>query len=96
MLKANFRNFGRAPEKIDRGEFVIQDSALKTDIDLSQEWDHCFSPGQCVEMSMISHRRKAFDEVALCNLCGNEEPDCSGKEAIWSVVIQTNVSESIR
>ncbi|KAF7505449.1 hypothetical protein GJ744_000776 [Endocarpon pusillum] len=75
VLKANFRNIGDAAEKIDRGEFVIQDSALKMDMDLSQEWEHCFSPGQCVHMYMTYH-------AAVCAACGSEERNCDFAEAI--------------
>jgi hypothetical protein len=33
VLKVNFRKHGRGAEKIERGEFVIQDSATKRDIE---------------------------------------------------------------
>lgn len=39
--------------KIDSGDFVIQDTATKREIDLSRNWDTCFLPGQKIEMSMI-------------------------------------------
>lgn len=45
-----------APEKIDKGEFVIEESHTKREIDLTQDWDVCFLPGQKVDMSMIFKR----------------------------------------
>jgi hypothetical protein len=56
VLRCNLSNFGRASQKIDRGEFVIQDAATKRDIDLTQKWELCFRPGQHVDMSMIFDR----------------------------------------
>jgi hypothetical protein len=56
VLRINFREYGDGAEKIDKGEFVIQDLATKRDIDLGGNWDVCFRPGQTVEMSMTFHR----------------------------------------
>jgi hypothetical protein len=54
VIKLNFRELGEeAVRKIDNGDFVIQDSASKRDIDLRGSWDTCFLPGQRVEMSII-------------------------------------------
>lgn len=88
MLKANFKNIGHAPEKIERGEFVIQYSALKRDIDFDQNWQLCFSPGQCVDMSMIFHRATALEGIVVCPTSGKKGPDCSGEEAEWWVIIK--------
>jgi hypothetical protein len=56
ILRINFREHGDGAEKIDKGEFVIQDLATKEDIDLADNWEACFRPGQTVEMSMTFHR----------------------------------------
>lgn len=53
VLKSNMRKTKIGPRKIDRGEFVIQETSTKRDIDLASDWDLCFLPGQRVEMSMI-------------------------------------------
>jgi hypothetical protein len=57
VLKDNFRNVGRAAEMIGRGEFAIQDSITKKDVNLMNDWDVCFHPGQRVEMSMVFKRK---------------------------------------
>ena len=56
VLKSNLRKTEIGPAKIDRGEFVIQETSTKRDIDLTRDWDLCFLPGQRVEMSMIFKR----------------------------------------
>lgn len=56
MLADNLRNTKSGPQKIARGEFIIQESQTKRRIDLSRDWDSCFLPGQRVEMSMAFQR----------------------------------------
>jgi hypothetical protein len=53
VLRSNLGKFGKASERIDNGDFVIQDTATKRDIDLAQDWEVCFLPGQRVSMSII-------------------------------------------
>jgi hypothetical protein len=83
VLKINLKNVRRAPEKIDRGEFVIQDSALKKDIDFKRDWELCFSPGQSVDMSMIFHRPTELEDAAVCPACLSVETGSKGEEANW-------------
>ena len=61
VLSINFKRLDAASEKIRNGEFSIHDTWTKRDIDLSQPWEECFSPGQHVEMSMI------FDSPRACS-----------------------------
>lgn len=56
MLKVNFKKHGNGAEKIERGDFVIQDAVSKRDINLRNDWEICFTPGQRVVMSMIISR----------------------------------------
>lgn len=53
VLKINLRETGCGPAMIDRGEFVIEEAAPRTLIDLTAPWDRCFFPGQRVAMSMV-------------------------------------------
>lgn len=69
VLKINFKKIGSTADKIERGEFVIQDTATKRDIDLSSDWEVCFFPGQRVDMSMIF--TKTDTVVGKCPKCGN-------------------------
>lgn len=68
---------------VDNGEFVIQDPALKKDIDLTQEWEVCFFPGQRVEMSMIFRHTGAVKDTLGCPVCGSRSSQPSGIETLW-------------
>jgi hypothetical protein len=70
VLHSNFRKFGKASERIDRGDFVIQDDGTGRDIDLTQDWELCFLPGQHVSMSMI------FDQHNVSDFKHGSCPNC--------------------
>ncbi|OBT55540.1 hypothetical protein VE04_04276 [Pseudogymnoascus sp. 24MN13] len=81
ILKINFKKVGHASDMIERGEFVIQDSATKKDVNLGMEWDLCFSPGQRVEMSMVFKRR-----IRPTNNCPTCKTDCgksTEEDTVW-------------
>jgi len=67
VLKVNFKKVGRAAEKIENGEFAMNDASTKHDIDLGTDWDVCFFPGQRVEMSMVFEQQQNT---------GNQCPTC--------------------
>ena len=80
VFAVNFRKFG-ADCKILNGEFAIEDSISKKDIDLDGDWDLGFSPGQRAEMSMIF--RQAKSPGSTCPKC---KTSCSGdldKDVEW-------------
>jgi hypothetical protein len=85
VLKTNCRNYPRASERIDRGEFVIYDSAVQRDIDLGRGWKLWFKPGQRVHVSMTFHSTTTVNGAALCSACGTEGSKESGIEAVWQV-----------
>jgi hypothetical protein len=53
VLKVNFKRHSNSAEKIEKGEFAIEDAATTRVIDLNTNWELCFSPGQRVEMSIV-------------------------------------------
>lgn len=59
---------------IENGDFVIQDSSTKRDIDLGKDWDLCFSPGQQVDMRMVYSRGRLIAN----NLCPKCRTECEG------------------
>lgn len=61
VLKVNFRKHSSGEEKIARGDFAIQDTITKRDVDLNADWEHCFFPGQRVVMSIILNRDFVHD-----------------------------------
>ena len=65
-------------EKIERGEFVIQETHTKRQIDLTQDWELCFLPGQRVDMSMVF--RIAVIGRKACPNCGILSPNDNIKE----------------
>ena len=71
VLKDNFRNNERAVQKVDGGEFVIEDAGTNRIINLRKNWDQCFRPGQHVTMSMMIW----WDKV-LMDRCSNCEAPC--------------------
>jgi hypothetical protein len=82
VLKVNFKKVGRAAEMIEDGDFVIQDSGTKRDIDLGKDWDLCFSPGQQVDMSMIFSRR-GWIAGNLCPRCRSECEEAYEEDIKW-------------
>jgi hypothetical protein len=81
VLRINFREYGDSAEKIDKGEFVIQDLATKRDIDLEGDWEVCFWPGQKAEMSMVFNRYGPF----FCPKCRRYCEDPVGNGAYYCV-----------
>jgi hypothetical protein len=74
VLKSNIKDIGIGAQKIDRGEFAIQDSVRKRDIDLSRPWGACFRPGQRVDMSMIFTTRESHTQTCpACHHIDREE-----------------------
>jgi hypothetical protein len=83
VLRSNFRNVGCGAKKIERGEFAIQDSATKLDVDLTLPWEVCFSPGQHVVMSMVFNSAKASN--MSCQKCHDKSGDnaTQGEDIEW-------------
>jgi hypothetical protein len=73
VLQSNFKNIGSSAKKIERGEFAMQDTATKRDVDLSSPWETCFRPGQRVAMSMIFNSAKASN--MYCPTCNEDNGD---------------------
>ena len=81
------------PEKIDRGEFVLQEACTKQDIDLEKHWDSCFLPGQRVEMSMIfqlpDHPSSTCPSCrTICSGSGGEDIECRACGVTYRRVIE--------
>lgn len=91
MLQSNFKNIGSEARKIKRGEFAIQDSGTKRDVDLSLPWESCFCPGQRVDMSMVFSSIEAFERG--CRGCprprcneDNDDDFTDGQDVEWFVL----------
>ncbi|EAQ84488.1 hypothetical protein CHGG_08502 [Chaetomium globosum CBS 148.51] len=82
ILKVNFKSNGS--QKIERGEFVIEDDGTKRDVDLTSDWGTCFFPGQRVSMSMVFKSLKNAT-TSTCPSCGTESGSAPDREVVWYV-----------
>ncbi|KAL2856801.1 hypothetical protein BJX68DRAFT_191934 [Aspergillus pseudodeflectus] len=78
VLKVNLKGSGCGPGMIDRGWFVIEDAGTQAPVDLTQNWDTCFYPGQRVAMSMIFGKKKINGDC--CPQCGAPHSEATVKE----------------
>jgi hypothetical protein len=68
VLQSTFRLVGSGAKKIQLGEYVLQDSVTKREINLSDPWETTFCPGQTVVMSMVFESTKLL--TRFCPKCG--------------------------
>lgn len=83
VLKANLQSSGCGPGMIDRGEFVIEDSGTNNVIDIMQNWETCFYPGQRVSMSMVFRSKGEVLYKVSCPRCQNAHDNSKGEEVTW-------------
>jgi hypothetical protein len=84
ILKVNVKSARSGPRMIEFGQFVIEDDGTKRDIDLADDWETCFSPGQRVSMSMVFKYGKDR-AMPACPGCGTESGSAADQEVIWYV-----------
>jgi hypothetical protein len=82
VLRVNFRKAGAGLKKIDRGEFSFQDSVSKREIDLTQDWENCFLPGQRVDMNMVFNSDD-LSATTTCPSCGQDSGRSQDEEIEW-------------
>ncbi|KAF2802488.1 uncharacterized protein BDZ99DRAFT_551327 [Mytilinidion resinicola] len=73
VLKVKFRD--RGARKIERSEFVLEDTITNREIDLRRPWDICFRPGQRVSMSMCFNDFNANIECPACHTSISAQTD---------------------
>ena len=70
VLKARFSKAGITSaglSKLEKGDFLMQDTQRRRPIDLTNNWTSVFRPGQNVDMSMVFHRFAC--PRSTCPLC---------------------------
>ncbi|KAI9640002.1 hypothetical protein NHQ30_011561 [Ciborinia camelliae] len=78
VLRMKFDNIGQAAYKIEHGDFAIQHSATKHDVQLTNDWDMCLSPGQRVEINMIFRNYEVSNNCPRCEaVCENHKDEDS-------------------
>jgi len=75
VLHCNFKDIGSGAAKIEKGEFAIQDTATKKDVDLSSPWETCFYPRQLVVMSMVFNSQSPIMNCPKCFADNTAEDD---------------------
>ena len=83
ILKVNLKETGCGPDMIDRGEFVIEEAGTRNVIDITQNWETCFYPGQRVAMSMIFKKKERRAAQSSCPRCQKENDGSTDEEVTW-------------
>ena len=73
VLKVRFEDIGL--RKIEKGQFVLEDTFRKHTISLKSSWTTVVRPGQQISMSMVFWQQQTVR--GICPSCGkkNEEPE---------------------
>ena len=79
LLKIRFKAIGS--QKIETGQFALEDTRRKKDLDLTEPWTKIVRPGQHIGMSMIFQLEEA--PSTRCPSCGKENQGSITKEIIW-------------
>lgn len=100
VLKIRFRKAGARPyglQKLDRGEFSIQETGQQRAIDIAKPWEAVFKPGQRVDMSMVFNRMTSRSKCPGCNQMNDDHDgqiDCDGCGLSYRLCVEPLNSES--
>ena len=81
VLKVRFKDVGL--RKIESGEFALEDSKSKRDLQLTKPWAVIVRPGQRISMSMIF--RLEWNPRAGCPGCGEKNVGSDLKDVEWYI-----------
>jgi hypothetical protein len=82
LLKVEFKDVGL--RKVEKGQFLIEDSKTNRKIDLSKPWKVCFRPGQRVNMSKIFENLRSGERMkSTCPSCHTVNDCGTGSEGAW-------------
>ncbi|KAH7069095.1 hypothetical protein BKA63DRAFT_520631 [Paraphoma chrysanthemicola] len=82
VLKVNLELTQYGPRMIDRGDFVIEELGTQNRIDISQNWETCFFPGQRVAMSMVFREQPSTSASSICPKCRHSNDGSSSPEVV--------------
>ena len=86
LLKVEFKDVGL--RKIEKGQFLIEDSNTHRKIDLSKPWKLCFRPGQRVNMSMIFENLRSGERgKTICPSCHEVSDGSAGSVKAWYALL---------
>jgi hypothetical protein len=72
----------KSREKIRKREFYLRESATRHRIDIDQDWSHCFSPGQAIDM-MMTFELAGILNSDVCQACGFEAVGNVDESSEW-------------
>jgi hypothetical protein len=90
VLEARFRGV-QGHDKVQRGQWILQDHATGRGISCGKSWEGAFLPGQRVDMSILFHSESNVDSPAqaptsnqaACPNCQADVSESRGVETQW-------------
>ena len=79
VLRIRFKTIGL--QKIETGQFALEDTRRKKDLDLTEPWTKVVRPGQHIGMSMIFRLEEA--PTTRCPNCGKQNQGSNTEDIIW-------------
>ena len=79
ILKVRFDDIGL--RKIEKRQFVLEDSRRKHGLDLAKPWTALMRPGQHISMSMVFRREQIFP--GICPNCNGKNDELEVEEVTW-------------
>ena len=79
VLKVRFKDIGL--RKIEKGQFVLEDTFRKHAINFKNSWTTVVRPGQHISMSMVFWQQQAVR--GICPGCGEKNKESEVEEVDW-------------
>ena len=79
ILKVRFNDIGL--RKIEKRQFVLEDSRRKHGLDLAKPWTALIRPGQHLSMSMVFRQQQL--SPGICPSCGGKNDELEVEEVTW-------------
>ena len=79
VLKIRFKDAGM--QKIEKGQFILEEARTKRLLDLRRPWNTCFFPGRRVDMSMVFS--EADNPTSACPGCQYESINKTTDDVEW-------------
>jgi hypothetical protein len=76
----------RGFNKVKRKQYALSDSATNQDVDLSEDWEDAFTPGQKIDMSLLFRNpleSGEADRLQTCPHCQAVSEEAPGKNTLW-------------
>lgn len=88
VLKIRFQDAGL--RKIEKGQFALEETRSKRQIDLRRPWQTCLLPGQKIDMSMIFSRVESARFT--CPGCQHEAGSKTTQDVEWYAAVPLSLT----